>query len=96
MHVRDAIFNWLQMKIVAEARPSDQAAKETLDFFALILAEDNQLHDIHVELENEVSYLVHYVQENDKKQLRIDRESVEKLLTEINENPIYNQQFQED
>jgi hypothetical protein len=93
MQARDALFNWLQMKIVAEARPTDQAAKETMDFFYVILTEDLHIHEITVHQENDVSYVVHYEQEHHKHTLRIDREAVEKLLADINENPIYNQQY---
>ncbi len=96
MQARDALFNWLQMKIVAEARPTDQAAKETMDFFDMILKEDLHIHEISVHLEDDVSYVVHYNQENEKHTLRIDRESVEKLLADINENPIYNQQYNDE
>ena len=33
MRLDDALFNWLQIQIVAEARPDDNAAAETRDFF---------------------------------------------------------------
>ncbi len=33
MNLQDTLFNWLQISIVAEARPEDGAARETKDFF---------------------------------------------------------------
>ncbi len=34
MNLQDTLFNWLQISIVAEARPEDGAARETKDFFS--------------------------------------------------------------
>ena len=33
MRLDDALFNWLQIQMVAEAGPDDRAAAETRDFF---------------------------------------------------------------
>ena len=35
MKLQDAFFNWLQMHIVSQARPDDEAAKERLIFLHL-------------------------------------------------------------
>ncbi len=92
MQLNDAIFNWLQMKIVYEARLQDQAAKDTLDFFAEILHDDHHIDQIEVHLENESHYVVTYLQKEQTKPVKhqIDREAVEKLLEDINSNPKYN------
>ncbi len=90
MLLNDVVFNWLQMKIVSEARPDDQAAQETLDFFDLILREDHLASNIQVQLEGEHQYLVTYIRESEHVTQRIDREAVEMLLADINSNPKYN------
>jgi hypothetical protein len=90
MVLQDALFNWLQMKIVSDARPEDGAAKEKLDFFALILNEDHHLTEIVVNAEDETFINIHYVLEGESKKHTFDRERVEQLLTDINSNPKYN------
>jgi hypothetical protein len=90
MLLNDVVFNWLQMKIVSEARPDDQAAQETLEFFDLILREDHLAQNIQVQFEGEHQYLVTYIRESERVTQRIDREAVEMLLTDINSNPKYN------
>jgi hypothetical protein len=90
MVLQDALFNWLQMKIVSDARPEDGAAKETLDFFALILNEDHHLTEIVVNTDDETIITIHYVLEGESKKHTFDRERAEQLLTDINSNPKYN------
>jgi hypothetical protein len=88
--LQDALFNWLQMKIVSEARPDDGAAKETLDFFHVILEEDHQLSGFGVQHLDETMYTISFVQDGTSKKQMFDRESAEKLLEDINSNPKYN------
>lgn len=93
MNLQDTFFNWLQKHVVHQARPDDEAAKETLDFFALILHEDHGVR--HVELvKEEDRRMIHiaYEQEGDRRIQSFDREAAEKLLDDINSNPIYNNQ----
>lgn len=93
MNLQDTFFNWLQMQIVSEARPSDEAAKETLDFFAMMLHEDHGV--CHIELVDETDPMkihISYEREGIKSRQSFDRESAEKLLDDINANPIYNNQ----
>ncbi|TXK77125.1 hypothetical protein [Paenibacillus sp. N3.4] len=93
MKLQDAFFNWLQMHIVHEARPLDEAASETYDFFALIIREDHAVSNFHIV--NEVDLMkinIAYEQEGTMKQMSFDREAAEKLLDDINSNPIYNNQ----
>ncbi|MEC0229757.1 hypothetical protein [Paenibacillus alba] len=93
MNLQDTFFNWLQMYIVHQARPDDEAAKETLDFFALILREDHGVQ--HLELVDKIDrQKIHIAYEKDgiSSKQSFDRESAEKLLDDINSNPIYNNQ----
>ncbi len=92
MKLQDAFFNWLQMHIVSQARPDDEAAKETLDFFALILREDHGVSQVSVDESDRMKIHIAYEQEGIKSNQSFDRESAEKLLDDINSNPIYNNQ----
>ena len=91
MKLQDALFNWLQMHIVTEARPDDRAARETMDFFAVILREDHAVTSFDVFEKNDTSIQIAYEQEGISKKQVFDREAAEKLLEEINANPKYNQ-----
>lgn len=90
MKLEDAIFNWLQIKIVAEARSDDGAANETLQFFETILTEDHKLDHFAVARTDDFAYFIQYEQEGKSCELKYDKELVEKLLSDINSNPKYN------
>src|SRR4051794_11483022 len=90
MVLQDALFNWLQMKIVSDARPDDKAALDTLDFFAIILTEDHHLTEIVTGSENEAKLFIQYQVDGETKKSTFDRERAEQLLTDINSNPKYN------
>jgi hypothetical protein len=90
--LQDALFNWLQMAIVADARPEDQAAKETQQFFEEILREDHGLSDFHIEQKDETTLFIRFEQDGQIKKQMFDRESAEKLLDDIRSNPKYNEQ----
>jgi hypothetical protein len=91
MRLEDALFNWLQIKTVADARPDDRAAQETTDFFYEILVEDHQLVDIGVSLIGEDLFQIAYVKDGQHHKQTFDREMTEQLLLDINENPKYNE-----
>jgi hypothetical protein len=90
MVLQDALFNWLQIKIVSDARPEDGAAKETLDFFEQILKEDHKLTSFGLSGSDETMLYVQYEVDGKSKKQMIDRERAEQLLTDINSNPKYN------
>ncbi|OGX68423.1 MAG: hypothetical protein A2189_04045 [Paenibacillus sp. RIFOXYA1_FULL_44_5] len=93
MKLQDTLFNWLQMKIVSEARPEDQAAKDTMDFFAEILLEDHKISAIPlIEMDDRMVHLYFSIEGQDKEEVFF-RESVEQLLTDINSNPKYNNEI---
>lgn len=91
MKLQDALFNWLQMHIVAEARPDDRAAADTLDFFAVLLREDHAVTGMQIEGEDAIKVIIAYEQEGVSRSMSFDREAAEKLLEDINSNPKYNQ-----
>jgi hypothetical protein len=90
MKLFDAIYNWLQIKVVAEARPDDQAAQDTYAFFSQILTEDHQVQVEEV-IKDETMYRVVYLHEGKKKTQMFERESVDFLLEHINAEPKFNE-----
>ncbi|MDR6224851.1 hypothetical protein [Desmospora profundinema] len=92
MTVKEALFNWLQIKVVSDARPQDRSAEETTRFFHHILKEDHGVEEIQVRLEKD-GYHVRYRQSDHQQEVRYDREQVEQLLISIEAEPKYNQTF---
>ncbi len=76
----DALFYWLQMKWVSSAHPDDEAARETLFFFAQILSEDHELVSFDVSSEDAGKVYVTYVKANESERtVWFDRDAVEQL-----------------
>ncbi|RIX59358.1 hypothetical protein D3P08_04165 [Paenibacillus nanensis] len=90
MRLEDALFNWLQIRIVADARPEDNAAKDTLAFFEQILREDHGLSSFDIEKQDETMLHVRYEKDSRSKLQLFPRESGEQLLRDIIDNPKYN------
>ncbi|RKN86925.1 hypothetical protein [Paenibacillus ginsengarvi] len=90
MKLQDALFNWLQIRLVADARQDDNAAKETESFFAEILRDDHKLEDVRIAAIDETMVHVRYEQEGKTKLQMFDREHAEQLLSDIAANPKYN------
>ncbi|CCQ92402.1 conserved hypothetical protein [[Clostridium] ultunense Esp] len=91
LKLHDALFNWLQIKVVAEARPEDHAASETLQFFSEILREDHQVTHLSVTKEGDEAYEIEYVREGKREKERFDAYRVDELLVNIMNEPKYNQ-----
>ncbi len=91
MNLQDALFNWLQIKIVADARPHDEAAQRTVDFFADILRTDHKLEQFRIDRVDDTMIHVQYAQGGKSKKQMFDREAAEKLLEDIRSNPKYNE-----
>lgn len=89
MKLTDALFNWLQIAIVSEARPMDKSAKETVLFFEHILKEDHGVTELTKEI-NEAQYVLHFLMNDEKKTESIFRDSADKLLQDILAEPKYN------
>jgi hypothetical protein len=76
----DALFYWLQMKWVSSAHPDDEAARETLLFFAQILSEDHELVSYDVSSEDAGKVYVTYTKTDDSvRTVWFDRDAVEQL-----------------
>lgn len=90
MKLQDALFNWLQIRIVADARPEDEAARETVDFFADILRDDHRLQNVSIAAVDETMYHVQYEADGKTKRQLFGREAAEQLLADIEAHPKYN------
>lgn len=89
MKLEDAIFNWLQITVVNEARPDDLAAKETSEFFREILTQDHNVEQISYE-RDPFKYLVTYSINGNEEKRNFDLMLVDKLLVDIENEPKYN------
>lgn len=91
MNTGGALFNWLQISLVAEARPNDHAALETRAFFEQILREDHHMQKFEIESLAE-AYLIRYaLDDGEERNLQFDKVTAEKLLRDIEAEPRYNQ-----
>lgn len=90
MKLGEALFNWLQIQAVADARPDDQSAKDTAAFFHAILAEDHDVTEL-AYTKDATMYTLRYSAAGKKKTEMYQIEAVEELLTAINSEPKYNQ-----
>lgn len=90
MKLDDCLFNWLQIQVVAEARPNDISAQETASFFLEILTNDHHVSEPRYE-SDEVSYTLTYFREGTPHTRRYDKERIDSLLTAIENEPKYNQ-----
>lgn len=89
MKIEDAIFNWLQITVVYKARPNDQSAKETSEFFRRVLADDHNISDINYELDG-FTYNIRYEIEGKEATIRFNSTMIDKLITDIENESKYN------
>jgi hypothetical protein len=90
MNLQDAIYNWLSIKQVADARPDDEAAKDTYGFFNEILHEDHAIEKKEI-LKDNVWYIVHVWVSGEKRKFQYPVEMIDALLRSIESEPKYNQ-----
>jgi len=80
----DALFYWLQMKGIVSARPEDEAAGETLAFFAQILSEDHRLASYEVSSADAGKiYVTYSAEDGSSRTVWFDREAVEQLQRDM-------------
>jgi hypothetical protein len=84
--LQDAIYNWLTIKIVSDARPDDTAAVETTQLFEQILAEEHNVES-HEMKRDAIMYYVTVVQEGQSKEYRFPRDLIEVMLDQIRQEP---------
>ncbi|MGC5325564.1 hypothetical protein [Brevibacillus sp. SYSU BS000544] len=89
MKLEDVLFNWLQIKVVADARPDDRSAVDTFEFFDQILRDDHKVSDI-VFNKEETMYTLHYTVDNERKMQIYDIDRIDQLLEAIKQEPKFN------
>ena len=55
--LQDAMYNWLSIKVVCDARPDDTAAMETEKAFYHILEKEHQVSSVQVRREEELYFI---------------------------------------
>ncbi|MBO0962572.1 hypothetical protein J1P26_23020 [Neobacillus sp. MM2021_6] len=90
--LQDALYNWLTIKIVCDARPDDSAAKETRDFFEEMLTNEHHVSSIET-TKDDVMYYISYQQGEETKKQRYPRELIEIMLDQINKEPEKYQEY---
>ncbi len=88
MKLQDAVFNWLQIRIVADARPDDLSAIDTVDFFFRILTEDHKVTDLSYS-KDATMYTVRYLADGKLKTQMFPIELAEQLLEAIENEPTF-------
>jgi hypothetical protein len=83
--LQDALYNWLTIKVVYDARPFDESAKDTLELFNEIL-KDHQVEDVEV-VKDEVMYELFYRKDNEQKSARFPVELIDIMINQIEEEP---------
>jgi hypothetical protein len=84
--IHDALYNWLTIKVVADARPNDGAAIETLTLFETILNEDFLVTELKVVKVNN-RYLVTYVVDGKSEEKQFHVEMIDNIHNQIQQNP---------
>lgn len=85
----DALFNWLQIQVVADARPDDQSALNTASFFREMLREDHEMNELSYRQDGDW-YVLTGRSHSEEWESRYPVESVQSLLIAINNEPRYN------
>ncbi|MDR6124331.1 hypothetical protein V7182_01060 [Neobacillus drentensis] len=84
--LQDALYNWLTIKVVCDARPDDTAAQETRAFFDDMLTNQHHVSNLSITTDA-VMYYVTYQQGEETKKVRYPRELIEIMLNQINQEP---------
>lgn len=84
--LQDAVYNWLTIKVVADARPDDTAAVDTLQLFEDILREDFQVEDITIKKDDVMYYVTYYI-DGEEKNTRFPIELIDIMHNQIQGNP---------
>lgn len=89
MKLEEALFNWLQIELVAQAHPEDNAAKETVRFFEQILKEDHGLSEWTISALDETMIHLRYTAHGKTRMQMFGREQAEQFLTDLDSNQKY-------
>ncbi|MCH1623930.1 hypothetical protein [Fredinandcohnia quinoae] len=84
--LQDAIYNWLTIKVVADARPDDISAVDTLQLFEDILTKDFQVGDKTIQKDDEMYYVTYSI-DGEEKKVRFPIELIDIMHNQIQGNP---------
>lgn len=84
--LQDSLYNWLSIKVVADARPEDTAAVDTFRLFDELLKENHDLADVQVH-KDDVMYLVSYTLNGEPKSSRFPAELIDSMIEQIEAEP---------
>ncbi|MGG4490675.1 hypothetical protein [Metabacillus idriensis] len=84
--LQDSLYNWLSIKVVADARPEDTAAVDTFRLFDELLKENHDLADVHVH-KDDVMYLVSFTLNGETKSFRFPVELIDSMIDQIEAEP---------
>jgi hypothetical protein len=84
--LQDTLYNWLTIKVVAEARPDDKSAQDTMKLFESILTDDHKLTEISV-TKDDPMYYVSYIKDGVAQKIRFPIELIDVMLEQIKNEP---------
>ncbi|MFD1735664.1 hypothetical protein ACFSCX_03715 [Bacillus salitolerans] len=84
--LQDALYNWLTIKVVADARKEDVSAKETTQLFYEILTEEHGLSNINIK-KDDTMYFVTYEIDQTVKQSRFPIELIDVMIEQMEAEP---------
>lgn len=84
--IQDALYNWLSIKVVADARLDDTAAQDTAEIFQQILRNEHQIHKINVE-RHELMYVLTYQVDGNEKTMKFPTELIDVMLNQMIDEP---------
>ncbi|WP_223700375.1 hypothetical protein [Sutcliffiella deserti] len=84
--LQDTLYNWLTIKVVAEARPDDKSAQDTMHLFESILKDDHHIKDIIVTKGNPM-YTVSYAKDGEVHKTRFPVELIDVMIEQIKSEP---------
>ncbi len=84
--LQDTLYNWLTIKVVADARKDDESAQDTTALFYDILTNEHGLKNIQID-KNDQMYLVHYTIGDEKKSTRFPIELIDVMLQQMEAEP---------
>ncbi|MFD0049171.1 hypothetical protein ACFVHQ_07565 [Actinomycetes bacterium NPDC127524] len=93
--LQDALYNWLTIKVVCDARLDDMAAQETKAFFEARLKDDYDASVSNLE-KNGPFYFVDVLAGGEKKQHRFPVELIDALLEQIEAEPAKYKNYNEE
>jgi hypothetical protein len=86
MSLQDKLYNWLTIKVVVDARPEDTAARDTVNMFEQLLADENGIQSPVVTMDEDM-YYIEVIADEKQKTYRFPRELIEVMLDQISDEP---------